>query len=185
MGWQTTRIYNSKHLSPLSTNGSTTTGHHCPSPLMPLNPLAPVFLPHHQSSSDLPIPLGHSNTMSLPLAQLICGMPPQTIPSLAPSINQHIADNTLLLPLLQPTNQSKPVAAAHQPTPGSSALLPSSLQHQAKCLQAINKTIKQFNQHLKAEQLDRQTLQLVLPQLQNDFALLRYLLFPPVETVSN
>ena len=152
---------------------------------MSLNPLAPAFLPHHQSSSDLPISLGYSNPMSLPLAQLICGMPPQTIPSLAPSINQHIADNTLLLPLLQPTNQSKPDAAAHQPTPGSSALLPSSLQHQANCLQAINETIKQFNQHLKAEQLDRQTLQLILLQLQNDFALLRYLLFSPVETVSN
>ena len=92
---------------------------------MPLNPLAPTFLAHHQSSSDLTISLGHSNTMSLRLAQLICGMPPQTIPSLAPSINQHIADDTLLLLLLQPTNQSKPDAAAHQPTPGSSALLPS------------------------------------------------------------
>ena len=123
--------------------------------------------------------------MGLPLAQLICGMPPQTIPSHAPSINQHIADNTLLLPLLQPTNQSQPDAAVHQPTPGFLALLPSSLQHQSNYLQAINTTIKQFNQHLKAEQLDRQTLQLILLQLQNDFALLSYLLFSPVETISN
>ena len=123
--------------------------------------------------------------MGLALAQLICGMPPQTIPSLAPSINEHIADNTPLLPLLQQTIQSKPDAAAHQPTPGYLALLPSSLQHQSNCLQAINKTIKQFNQHLKAEQLDRQTLQLILLQLQNDFALVRYLLFSPVETLSN
>ena len=112
-------------------------------------------------------------------------MPPQTIPSLAPSINQHIFDNTPLLPLLQQTNQSKPDAAAHQPTPGSLALLPPSLQHQLNCLQAINKTIKQFNQHLKAEQLDWQTLQLILLQLQNDFPLLRYLLFSPVDTISN
>ena len=112
-------------------------------------------------------------------------MPPQTIPSHAPSINQHITDDTFLLPLLQPTNQSQPDAAVNQPTPGSLALLPSSLQHQSNCLQAINKTIKQFNQHLKAEQLDRQTLQLILLQLQNDFALLRYLLFSPVETISN
>ena len=102
-----------------------------------------------------------------------------------PPINQSNSDNTLLLPLLQQTNQSKPDAAAHQPTPGSSASLPSSLQHQSNCLQAINKTIKQFNQHLKAEQLDRQTLQLILLQLQNDFALLRYLLFSPIETTSN
>ena len=38
---------------------------------------------------------------------------------------------------------------------------------------------------MKAEQLDRQTLQLILLQLQNYFALLRYLLFSPVETTSN
>ena len=152
---------------------------------MSLNPLAPAFLPHHQSSSDLPISLGHSTTMSLPLAQLISGMPPQTIPSLAPSINQQLTDSTFLLPLLQPTNQSTPDAAAHQPTPGSSTLLPSSLQHQANCLQAINNSIQQFNQHLKAEKLDRQILQLIVLQLQNDFAVLRYLLFSPVETISN
>ena len=123
--------------------------------------------------------------MGLPLAQLICGMPPQTIPSLAPSINQHIAYTTLLLPLPQQTNQTTPDAAAHQPTPGSLAPLPSSLQHQSNCLQAINKSIEQFSQHLKAEKLDRQTLQLILLQLQNDFALLRYLLFSLVETTSN
>ena len=65
--------------------------------------------------------------MSLRLAQLICGMLPQTIPSHAPSINQHITDGTFLLPLIQPTNQSKPDAAAYQPTPGSSPPLSSSL----------------------------------------------------------
>ena len=152
---------------------------------MSLNSLAPAFLPSHQSSSNPPISLCNSITMGLPLAQLICGMPPQTIPSLAPSITQHLADNTLLLPLRQQPNQFKPDAAAHQPAPGSSASLPSSLQHQSNCLQAINKTIKQFNQHLKAEQLDRQTLQIILLQLQNDFALLRYLLFSPIEPTSN
>ena len=119
--------------------------------------------------------------MGLPLAQLIWGMPPQ----LAPPIPQYNSDNTLLLPLLQQTNQSHPDAAAHQSTPGHSASLPSSLQHQSNCLQAINKIIKQFSQQLKAEQLDRQTLQLILLQLQNEFALLRYLLFSPVETIPN
>ena len=38
---------------------------------------------------------------------------------------------------------------------------------------------------MKAEHLDRQTLQLNDLQLQNDFALLRYLLFSPLETISN
>ena len=185
LGWQTSRIYNSKHLSPLSTIASTTTGNHRTSSLMSLNPLAPVFLPHYQSSSDPPISLCNSTTIGLPLAQLICGMPPQTIPSHAPSINQHITDGTFLFPLLQPNNKSKSDAAVHQPTPGSSALLPSPLQHQANCLQATSKTIKDFNQHLKAEQLERQTLQLSLLQLKNDFALLRYLLFSPVESISN
>ena len=50
--------------------------------------------------------------------------------------------------------------------------------NQANCLQAIHETIQQFNEHLKTEHLDRQTLQLLLLQLQGDSALLRYLLFP-------
>ena len=165
--------------------GSTTTGHHRTPSLMSLNPLAPVFFPHHQSSSDPPLSLCNSNTMNLPLAQIVCGMPPQFIPSHVPSINQHNADNTFLHPLLQHTNQSQPDAAAHQSMPGLSASLRSSLQHQSNCLQAITKTIKQFSQHLKVEQLDRQTLHLILLQLQNDFALLRYLLFSPVDTIPN
>ena len=122
---------------------------------MSLNPLAPAFLPHYQSSSDPLVSLCNCTTMGLPLAQLICGMPPQTIPSHAPSINQHITHSTFHLPLLQPTNWPKSGAAVHQPTPGSSAFLPSPLQHQANCLQAIHKTIQQFNQHSKAEHLDR------------------------------
>ena len=150
---------------------------------MSLNPLAPAFLP--QSSSDPPPSLCNSNTMNLPLAQLIYGMPPQIVPFHAPSLNQHIADNTLLLPLLQPTNQSTTDAAADKPTPGSSNHLPSSLHHQTKCLQAINNSIQQLNQHLKAEKLDRQILHFVVLQLQNDFAVLRYLLFSSTETTPN
>ena len=108
---------------------------------MSFNPLAPVFLPRYQSSSEPHVSFCNSTTMSLSLAQLICGMPPQIIRSHTLSINQHITDGSFLLPLLQPTNQSKPDAAVRQPTPRSSALLPSSLQHQAICLQAIHKTI--------------------------------------------
>ena len=185
LGWQGPRIYYSKYLYHLSTFGSTTTGHHRTSSLMSLNPLAPAFLPHHQSSSDPSIPLGNSTNMSLPLAQLFCGMPPQIIPSRAPSFNEHTTDGTLLLPLPQSTNQSRPDAAANRPTSTSSALLSSTLQHQANCLQAVHKTIQQFNQHLKAEHLDRQTLQFIVLHLQNDFALLRYLLFSPVKIASD
>ena len=152
---------------------------------MSLNPLAPAFLPHHQSSSDPPLSLCNSNTMNLPLAQLICRMPPQIIPSHAPSINQHIADNTLLLPHLQPMNQYTTDAAAYKPTPGLSTHLPLSLQHLTKCLQAFNNSIQQFHQHLKAEKIDRQILQLVVLQLQNDLAVLRYLLFSSTETIPN
>ena len=149
---------------------------------MPLNPLAPAFLPHHQSSSDPPVSLCNSNTMNLPLAQLLCGMPPQIIPSHAPSITQHIADNTLLL---QPTSQYTTDAAARKSTLGPSTHLPSALHHQTQCLQAINNSIQQFNQHLKAEKLDRQLLQLVVLQLQNDFTVLRYLLFSSTKTTPN
>ena len=149
---------------------------------MSLNPLAPAFLPHHQSSSDAPLSLCNSNTMNLPLAQLFSGMPPQITPLHAPSINQHIADNTLLLPHLQPMNPSTTDAAAHKLTPRLSTHLPPSLQHQTKCLQAINNSIQQFHQHLKAEKLDRQILQLVVHQLQNDLAVLRYLLLSSTGT---
>ena len=151
---------------------------------MSLNPLATAF-PHYQSSSDPPFSLCNSTAMSLPMVQLFCGMPSQIVLSHIPSINHQIADNTLLLPLRQPMNQSKPVAVAHQPTPRSSTPLPSSLQHQANCLQAIHKIIQQLNQHLKKERLYRQTLQLIVLQLQDDFVLLRYLLFCPIEPISN
>ena len=140
---------------------------------MSLNPLAPAFLPHYQSPSDLPIWLCNCNTMSLPLAQLFRGMPPPNIPAQDPPINQPITKGTFILPLIQLTSQFKQDAAAHPPTPGSSSLLSSPLQHQANCLQAIHKTIQQFNQHLKGEHFDRQTLQLIVLRLQNDFDLFR------------
>ena len=121
---------------------------------MSLNPLAPTFLPTSQSSSD-PLPsLCNSKAVSLPLAQLFCGMPQQIIPSHTPSLTHHVPDGAILLPLLQQTNQFKSTATANQPTPASSAFLSSPLQHQANCLQSIHTTIQQFNQHLKAEQLN-------------------------------
>ena len=122
---------------------------------MSRSPLAPASHPHYQSSSDPPISLCNSTTMSLPLAQLFCGMPPQIIPSLAPSINQPITDSNFILPLLQPTNQSQQDTAAHQPPPGSLSHLSSPLQHRANCLQAIHKTIQQINKHLKKASTDR------------------------------
>ena len=185
MGWQTSRVYNSKHLSPLSTIASTTTGNHRTSSLMSLNPLATAFLPSYQSSSNPPIALSNSTTMGLPLAQLFCGMPPQIFP-----LSLLLLTNTLLTPLPSSLFSSRPISLRQMqqlinPLLDLLAPLSSSLQHPWNCLQAINKTIKQFSQHLKAEQLDRQTLQLILLQLQNDFALLRYLLFSQVEATSN
>ena len=122
--------------------------------------------------------------MSLPLAHLFCVIPSQIILSLAPQINQPITDGTFIFPLIQPPNQSKKDAATHEPPPGSSSLLSSYLQHQTNCLQAIHKTVQQFNKHLKAEHLNRQTLQFITLQLQIDFAFLRYLLFSSVGTTS-
>ena len=151
---------------------------------MSLNPLAPAFLPQFHSSYDPAISQGNSSTMSFPMAQLICGMPPQTIPPSAPSINQHIIDGTFLLPSFQLTSHPKPNAAINQSTPESSALLSSPQLHQTNCLQAIQKTIQQLNQQLKAENLDKQALQLIALQLQNDFALLRYLLFSNKDTAT-
>ena len=105
LGWQTSRIYNSKHFSPLPTTGSTTTGNYRTSPLMSLNPLAPAFIPSYQSSSNLHISLCNSTTMGLPLAQIICGMPPQTIPSHVPSHT-----NTLLTTLSSSLSSSRQIS---------------------------------------------------------------------------
>ena len=151
---------------------------------MSLNSLAPAFLPQFQSSCDPAIPLGNSDKMSFPLAQLICGIPPQITPFHAPSINQHITDGKFLLPPLQLTSQSKLNAAFHPSTPEISALLSSPLLQQANCLQTLHKTIQQLNQQLKAANLERQALQLIALQLQNDFALLRYLLFSDKDTAA-
>ena len=88
------------------------------------------------------------------------------------------------LPSLQLTSHPKPNAAINQSTPEFPVLLSSPLLHQANCLQAIHKTIQQLNQQLKAENLERQALQLIALQLQNDFALLRYLLFSDKDTAA-
>ena len=151
---------------------------------MSLNPLAPAFLPHYQSPSDPLISLRSSTTMSLPLAQLFRGRPPQIIPSHAAAPNQPITDGTIILLRIQLKSQSKPNAAVHRPTPEFSALLSSPLLHQANCLQVIHKTVRQLNQQLKAEKPDRQASQLIALQLQNDFALLRYLLFSDKDTAA-
>jgi len=140
LGWQTPRIHYSKYISPLSTIGSTTTGDHRTALLMSLNPLAPAFLPLSQSSSDQPPSLCNP-VMSLPLAQLFSGMPPQFTPFPAPAINQHVSDGTFFFPFLQQTSQFQPNAAALQPTSEFSALLSSPLQHQANYLKAIHKTV--------------------------------------------
>ena len=86
---------------------------------MSLNPLAPAFHPHYQSSSDPPLSLCNSTKMSLPLDQLFCGMPPQVIPSHVPYNNHPITGGPFILPLIQPKNPPKQDAAVHQPPPGS------------------------------------------------------------------
>ena len=121
--------------------------------------------------------------MMFPLAQIFCGMPPPIVPRHVPPITQPITDGTFILPPSQSMNLFEQDAEVYQPPPGSSSLLSSPVQHQVQCLQAVHKSIQQFNQHLKAQQLDRKTLQLFVLQLQNDFALLLYLLFSSVGTL--
>ena len=83
--------------------------------------------------------------MSLPLAQKVCGLPPSITPSPDPPLRQPITDGFFILPLTHPRNPSKQDAETLQPPPRSSSLLPSPLQHQAQCLQAIHRTIQQFH----------------------------------------
>ena len=120
--------------------------------------------------------------MSLPLAQIFCGKPTSITPSHSPSIRQPITDGTFIFPLIQPKHPSEQDAETLQRPHGSSSALLFSLQHQAQILQAIHKTIQQFHQHLKGEQLDRRTIQIIVLQLQNEFASLRNLLLSSVGT---
>ena len=107
-------------------------------------------------------------------------MPPSNTPSHALPISQPITDGTFILPLMPPKNTFKQDAAVNQPPRGSSSQLPSPLQRKVNYLEAIHKTIQQFNQLLKAEHFDRKTLQLFVFQLQKDFAFLRCFLFSSV-----
>ena len=151
------RRYYSKHIFPFSAIGSATTGDHRTFRLMLLNPLAPAFLPHYQFPFDPPISRCNSTRMILHLAQAFCGMPPSITPTHAPPLGEPFTHGNFMLPLTQPKNPSKSNAGTLQPPLGSSSLLPSPLQHQAKRLQAIHTTVQQYHQHLKAEQLDAKT----------------------------
>ena len=144
---------------------------------MSLNPFALASFPHYQLLSNPPIPPYNSTVMSVPLAQKFCGMLPSTTPSYAPSLRQPFSDDIFTLPVLQPKNPSKQDSGDLQSLLGSSSPLPSKFQHQAQCLQASRKTIRQFHQHLQIEQLDRKILHTIVLQLEKDFALLGYLLF--------
>ena len=121
--------------------------------------------------------------MGLPLAQIFCGKPPSIAPSHALPFGQPTTDDSFILRLIQPRNPPRRNAEAPQARPGTSSDWSLPLQHQAQCLQAIQKTIRQFDQHLKTEQQDRKTLQLIVLQLQNDFTLLRYLSVSSVGTI--
>ena len=88
-------------------------------------------------------------------------MHPQLIQSHAPPTSQAITDGIFMLSFTQPKNPSKQDAKFHQPPPESSSILSSPLQRPANCIQAFHQTIQQFNQHLKAEQLDRKPLQVI------------------------
>ena len=113
------------------------------------------------------------------MAELFRAMSPQIFPSHAPPIRQPVTDGILILSLIQLKNLAKQDAETLPLPPGSS-----SLQHQAQCLQVIHQTNKQFHQHLKAEQLDRNRLHFFVVHLHNDFSILCYLLFSSVGTIS-
>ena len=152
------------------------------SPVDVAQPSCTSLLPSQSISLRPPFLLCNSTVVSLPLSQIFCGMPPSINQSHGPPITQPITDGTFIFPIIQSLNPSKQYAETVQLPPGSSSLSPSHLQHQTQCLLVFHKTIQQFHQHLKAKQLDRKTLQIFVLGLQNDFPLLRYLLFSSVGT---
>ena len=97
---------------------------------------------------------------------------------------QPITDGTNL-PLITQKNASIDNPELIQHFAGSPSVLPSYLQHQTQCIHTIHKTIRHLRLHLKAEQLNGKTFQIIALQLLNDFALLRYLLFSSVGTIPN
>ena len=110
-------------------------------------------------------------------------MPSAFVPPPTLHIPQPINDGTNL-PFTLQKNQYKQDPESVQPVPGPSNLIPSSFHSQAQCLHAIQETIQQLQQRLKAEQLEWDTLQFIAHQFQNDFALLRYFLFFSVGNIS-
>ena len=153
--------------------------HHRRSPQFPVvtaQPSCTSFFLHNQLLSDPPSTLRHPTTKNLPLAQIFCGMPSAFVPPPTLHPPQPMNDGTDLFFALQ-KNPYKKNPEPVQPLPGLSTVLLSCLHPQAQCLHAIQKTIKQLQQHSKAEQLNCKTLPYIALQFQNDFALLRYLLF--------
>ena len=179
LGENASRRFGSKHITISSTINSTTTGDHHSFPLMPLNPLAPVFLLHDQLLSDSPITLNHPSTMNLPLAQIFCGMPSPFVLPPTLYIPQPLHDG-VNLPFISQKNPSKQDPESTQLLPEPSTLFLSPLHFQIQCLHAIQKSIKQVLQHLMAKHLDRKPLQIFAIKFRNDFAALCYLLFHSV-----
>ena len=143
---------------------------------MPLKALVPAFSPHNQLPSNPPITMRHPITMSLPLSQIFCGMHSPFLPPPTLHIHQPINDVTDL-PFTFPMNPSKQNPESVQPLSASSTFFPSPLHPQAKCLHAIQKTIRQLQQLFKVEQLDQKTLQIIALLFQNDFHCFYLLLY--------
>ena len=98
-------------------------------------------------------------------------MPSPFVPLPSLHIPQPVNDSSDL-PFTLQRNPPKQDPESIQLLPGPSTLFLSPLHLQAQCLHAIQKTIKQLQQHL-----DWNTLQIIALQFQNDFVVLRYFFF--------
>ena len=138
---------------------------------MSINHLAPVPFRQHNRLTALAESLDNLTSMNPYLLPIVCGMH-----SLTELSTFHVSTPNFDATIPQKQLRLNPQPFQH--LRGTPLTQPSVHQNQqAQCLHAIHMTIRQLHEHLKSDQLNRKALQLIALQLQNDFALLRYLLF--------
>ena len=146
---------------------------------MSFNLFAPAPFPHYQFPQPICLAVQHYHDESPSCSNLLPKCLHRSPPPHAPPITQTITDGTLKLPLSSRRTHLNRMQKLFN-------LL---LDLQFFCSHLFNirrKVCKQFTfqqlqQHLKAEQLDRKTLQIIFCHLRNDFVVLGYLFLTSFE----
>ena len=170
LGWYPTRIYDSEQLFSISTNCCTTKSNHSSPALMTLDPFAPSFCPQQRpkpfsfSRKQPLVEMDYSGASDSPTK---AAMAPTSNPH-PPSIDEQIHSLSIQLNQLQTYSES----SVQQTTP---LLQKFPLAHlkQVQYLHSVQLTVAKLHQDLESEKLERQTLLLLVLQLQKDLTFIQ------------